>query len=94
MTAERGAQACYDVSRTEQGWRVTLGAFVWNFETWPEACQHALETARLYATVSGRCTAVRVREYGGGYLVVRRYAGVVRLPTSCRRFPAASERRA
>ena len=88
------SQASYDISRTEQGWRVTLGIFAWDFATWPEACDHAFETARLYATVSGKCTGVRVRESTGDFLEVRRYAGVVRLPTATRRFAPVSERRA
>jgi hypothetical protein len=93
-TEPRGAQASYDISRTDLGWRVTLGIFAWDFPSWPEACEHAFETARLYATVSGKCTAVRVRESSGDFLEVRRYAGVVRLPNATRRFAAATERRA
>jgi hypothetical protein len=37
---------------------------------------------------------VRVADPGGGFLEVRRFAGVIRLPTAFRRFSAVGERRA
>jgi hypothetical protein len=85
--------ASYDVARTGEGWRVTFANFAWDFPTWPSACEHALECARLYATVSGRCTAVRVPGSHGEMLEVRRYAGVVRLPVAFR-WAQMAERRA
>jgi hypothetical protein len=91
---QRGADAAYDITRVEGAWRVSIGGFGWTFATWPEACEHAMETARLYATVSGKCTCVRVTDPGGGFLEVRRFAGVVRLPSAFRRLPAVGERRA
>ena len=92
--AIRPAEATYELTRTEQGWRVNFGNFAWDFATWPAACEHALECARLYATVSGRCTSVRVPGANGERMEVRRYAGVVRLPINFRWQQAATERRA
>ena len=60
----RPAEATYELARTDRGWRVGFGNFIWNFDSWPAACEHALESARLYATVSGRCTSVRVPGQG------------------------------
>ena len=90
----RSAEATYELSRSEHGWRVCFGNFAWDFETWPAACEHALECARLYATVSGRCTAVRVPGSTGEPMEVRRYAGVVRLPVAFRWQKQLGERRA
>ena len=90
----RAAEACYDVCRNGEHWRVLFGGFAWEFTTWPAACEHALECARLYATVSGKCTSVRVPGANGDRLEVRRFAGVVRLPVAYRTLKAASERRA
>jgi hypothetical protein len=94
VTRSRPAEATYDVNRHEGHWRVTFGRFAWEFDTWPTACEHALECARLYATVSGRCTNVRVPASNGDMLEVRRYAGVVKLPTAFRRLRDIGERRA
>jgi hypothetical protein len=93
-TRTRPAEASYELARSEPGWRVTFGNFAWEFDTWPAACEHALECARLYATVSGRCTSVRVPGANGERLEVRRYAGVVRLPVAFRWQQALGERRA
>jgi hypothetical protein len=90
----RPAEATYDVSRKDRHWRVAFGRFTWEFDTWPAACEHALECARLYATVSGRCTNVRVPASNGDMLEIRRYAGVIKLPTACRRLRDLGERRA
>jgi hypothetical protein len=90
----RPADATYELARSDHGWRVTFGNFAWDFETWPAACEHALECARLYATVSGRCTNVRVPGAAGEPIEVRRYAGVVRLPVAFRWQPLLGERRA
>ena len=90
----RQAEASYDVCRNGEQWRVLFAGFAWEFTTWPAACEHALECARLYATVSGKCTAVRVPGTNGDRLEVRRFAGVVRLPVAYRSLKAASERRA
>jgi hypothetical protein len=92
--SSRAPEAAYDIARLDDAWRVSIGGFGWVFGTWPEACEHAMETARLYATVSGKCTCVRVADSGGGFLEVRRFAGVIRLPTAFRRLPALGERRA
>jgi hypothetical protein len=90
----RIAEASYELSRSDHGWRVTFGNFAWEFDSWPGACEHALECARLYATVSGRCTSVRVPGANGEPMEVRRYAGVLRLPVSFRWPQALGERRA
>ena len=90
----RPAEATYDLARTDHGWRVSFGNFAWDFDTWPAACEHALDCARLYATVSGRCTSVRVPGSSGERMEVRRYAGVVRLPGAFRWQQAVGERRA
>lgn len=90
----RPAEATYELVRTDHGWRVMFGNFAWDFETWPAACEHALDCARLYATVSGRCTSVRVPGSNGERMEVRRYAGVVRMPSTFRWQQAAGERRA
>jgi hypothetical protein len=84
VATKRRPDASYDIARIEDGWRVSFASFAWDFPTWPAACEHALECARLYATVSGRCTSVRVPSSTGSLLEVRRYAGVVRLPVSFR----------
>ena len=90
----RSAQSHYDLDHADGQWRVHFGAFAWTFDSWPAACEHAFECARLYATVSGRCTAVRVVGGDGEPCEVRRYAGVVRLPVAFRRAPVLGERRA
>jgi hypothetical protein len=94
LTPTRSPEATYDVCRAGERWRVLFGGFAWEFDTWPAACEHALECARLYATVSGKCTAVRVPGSRGDKLEVRRYAGVVRLPVSFRWQKSLGERRA
>ena len=94
VSASRPAEATYDVIRAGEAWSVVFGGFSWEFGTWPAACEHALECARLYATVSGRCTAVRVPGSNGDRIEVRRFAGVVRLPVSYRWQRLAGERRA
>ena len=91
---KRPAEATYELARTDHGWRVQFGNFAWDFATWPAACEHALECARLYATVSGRCTSVRVPGSNGEPMEVRRYAGVVRLPVAYRWLQTMTERRA
>jgi hypothetical protein len=93
-TNSRPAEATYDVCRAGDRWRVHFGGFAWEFATWPAACEHALECARLYATVSGRCTAVRVPGSNGDKLEVRRFAGVLRLPVDHRWQKKVAERRA
>jgi hypothetical protein len=90
----RSAEASYELARSDHGWRVSFGNFAWEFDSWPAACEHALECARLYATVSGRCTCVRVPGANGEAVEVRRYAGVLRLPVSFRWPQALGERRA
>jgi hypothetical protein len=90
----RPAEASYALARTDHGWRVTFGNFAWDFDSWPAACEHALECARLYATVSGRCTSVSVPGAHGESMEVRRYAGVLRLPVAFRWPQALGERRA
>jgi hypothetical protein len=90
----RAPEATYDVCRVGERWRVRFGSFAWDFDTWPAACEHALECARLYATVSGRCTAVCVPGSNGARLEVRRFAGVVRLPVDSRWLKSPGERRA
>ena len=93
-SATRPAEATYEVCRAGEAWRVLFGGISWEFATWPAACEHALECARLYATVSGKCTSVRVPGSNGDRIEVRRFAGVVRLPVSLRFQKLAGERRA